>query len=468
MKASCERSTVHWSLPDLVDLEALLARTDSVDEAGRRHFVHTIRPQLNDIQDESARRRSGLRQWLEYTRDTDSMAPGQLFGHGLNLAGWTAFAILAFSGMGLVAGLLLGPNQAVHVVVFLGLTLVLPWLIYLTALLLRAAGSRHADGTLIWTRVALGLVVRDPQRQARVSTLVASLFDTRAPRRVLTAMLGGLMQRGAIGFNLGLIVAFVGCLMLFDVRFYWEATPRIGMENLLPIATQVVAWPWGWLWPQAVPDVADIAASRAVTGAVPAVGDGSWWRFLLLSLLVWGLLPRLLLLVFYQLTARRALAQLTFQAPRHRALWRQLNTIERGEVASGTTDGVLVLDVGGHGVTGESIRGYLLRRLRVNPLSTSPVAVLDADREARTEERLAAGPAGVVLLAEGWTLSPRQVQRLHARLRGLLGERVPMTWLVFALDGGRPTAPASGDMQRWTQQIDALRDPATEVAAYDG
>lgn len=449
-----------------MDFEALLADKDTVDAAGRRRFAREIRPRLVGMDDESARRRAGLRLWLEHGRADTPVSAGRLFEQALDLAAWLLFLAMAFAGMGLVAGLLLGPRQAVHVIVFLGLALVLPWLVYCAGLLLPVL-ARGGAGLAPAGRGALRLLYRDRHSRAQTSALLAALAEVRATRRALTATLAGLMQRGAVGFNLGLIAAFIACLLLFDVRFYWEATPRIGMQEALAAAADIVALPWSWAWPQAVPDSADIAVSRLAAGALPAAGDGSWWRFLLLSLLVWGLLPRLLLVVWYQLKARYALARLTFQAPRHRALWRQLNVIERGEVAPGATDGVLVLDVGGHGVTGEAVRGFLLRRLHVNPLTTTPVAVLDAEREAQTRRELAAGPAGVVLLVEGWALSPRQVETLHARLRAELGSRVPMTWLVFALADGRPTRPADGDLRRWTRQIDSLGDPATEVAGYD-
>lgn len=463
MKSRSEPAAVRWTLPDLVDFEALLARGEASDDAQRRQFVRAVRPRLAAMGDESVRRRAGLRLWLEHCRDDGQPSLGRVFGHGLNLAGWGLFALMAFAGMGLVAGLLLGSHQAVHVIVFFGLTLGLPWLVYCAGLSLRALGN-GGGGALF----ALGRFGGGYKQCKRLASLLAGLTQARATRRVLAATLAGLLQRGAVGFYLGAILAFLGCLLLFDLRFYWEATPRIGMEGLLAAVTQVVALPWAWAWPQAVPGAADITTSRAVAEALPIAGDGNWWRFLLVSLLVWGLLPRLLLLAWCRLQAHRGLRQLTFQAPRQRALWRQLNTIERGEVAPGPTDGVLVLDVGGHGVTGEAIRGFLLRRLRVNPLATTTVAVLDAEQEAQAERQLAAGPAGVVLLAEGWTLSPRQVEALHRRLRVALGARVPMTWLVFALHGAEPGPPAASELQRWTRQIDSLRDPATEVAAYDG
>src|SRR5699024_4390935 len=142
---------------------------------------------------------------------------GCLFGHALDLAGWAAFVLLACSGMALVAGLLLGPQQAAHVVIFLGLTLVLPWLLFGAGLLLRASSSGGRQAVL--AQLVLRLFGGDSERRARQSAVLNALTEALATRRVLTAVLAGLMQRGAVGFSLGAIAAFVGCLLLFDVRF---------------------------------------------------------------------------------------------------------------------------------------------------------------------------------------------------------------------------------------------------------
>ncbi len=258
--------------------------------------------------------------------------------------------------------------------------------------------------------------------------------------------------------------------MVFDVRFYWEATPETG--GLMQTTTAVIAAPWQWAWPAAVPDSATIDASRAryvdgskqVPGATSAAA--AWWRFLLMSLLVWGALPRLLLIVFFAWRTRAALAALDFQAPRHRALWRALSTIERGAVAARVDDGALVLDVGGIGVRGTDIRGFLLRTLRVNPKADHRIGVLDEAIENDSDAALAASPEHVVLLVEDWNLSPRQAGALHARVRKAIGTQTPMTWVVLGLGGGVPAAPSADHLTRWTAFVDGLRDPATEIVAY--
>ncbi len=44
---------------------------------------------------------------------------------------------------------------------------------------------------------------------------------------------------------------------------------------------------------------------------------------------------------------------------------------------------------------------------------------------------------------------------------------MPITWVIVADDNGTPGAPDAEHMTRWTAFVDGLRDPATEIAAYD-
>ena len=64
-------------------------------------------------------------------------------------------------------------------------------------------------------------------------------------------------------------------------------------------------------------------------------------------------------------------------------------------------------------------------------------------------------------------LSPRAAQRLQARVRETAGRATPITWVIVADHEGAPDTPDPEHMSRWTAFIDGLRDPATDVAAYD-
>ncbi|NQX01184.1 DUF2868 domain-containing protein, partial [bacterium] len=241
-------------------------------------------------------------------------------------------------------------------------------------------------------------------------------------------------------------------------------------RSFLETAVRILSAPWSAWWPQAAPDARVILDSRWLPGRTSglAPGPAAWWQFLLMATLVWGLLPRLLLGLLAWNAGRRALARLDFQSRGHRALWREITGTERVETDAPPLDGVLVLDVGGSGLTEAALRPFLLRRLRVHPAAWQSTAVLDPGAENQAAKALAKAPAGVVLLAEGWSLSPPRMVALHARIRACAGPAAPVKFLVANVGADRQPAAASAEESReWTRFVDSLRDPAAEVFFFE-
>ena len=240
------------------------------------------------------------------------------------------------------------------------------------------------------------------------------------------------------------------------------------MRSILERAVTILSAPWAHISP--APDSEVIEASRWLPGKHPSLPANAepWWIFLHLTTLIWGLLPRAILwLIAYQ-AGKRALAGLDFQGRAHRALWRELTAMERIESDEKPLDGVLVLDVGGSGLAESALRPFLLRRLRVHPALWKPVAVLDAGAEREAAEALTKAPAGIVLLAEGWALSPPRMTDLHRRIRNNAGSDVPVKFLVANADSsGQPAAATAGERREWERFVDSLRDPAAEVHFFE-
>jgi len=167
-------------------------------------------------------------------------------------------------------------------------------------------------------------------------------------------------------------------------------------------------------------------------------------------------------------SGRRALARLDFQARAHRALWRDLTGSARVETGDRPLDGALVLDVGGSGLTADALHSFLLRRLRVHPVGWHSVAVLDPGAEAEAARALANAPAGVVLLAEGWALSPARMHGLLAKIRASSGPDTPVKFLVANTSPDQtPAAPNPDERHEWERFVDSLRDPEAEVFFYE-
>jgi hypothetical protein len=204
---------------------------------------------------------------------------------------------------------------------------------------------------------------------------------------------------------------------------------------------------------------------KNVSGETGGDNWDAFFRFIFAALFVWGLLPRLLLWGLAVSKERKTLAALEFQDVEHRKLWREISRVERAVTMEGMKDGVVLLDVGGLGIETDEIRPFLLQRLRVNPERSFAVGILDASEEREAWQAMKAAPCGVVLLVEGWDLSPKQISALILRIRREAGAETVLRILVM---GDGVEAPGGEDFMAWQGFVDGLRDPKLECVAFEG
>ncbi|NQU48603.1 MAG: DUF2868 domain-containing protein, partial [Planctomycetes bacterium] len=112
-----------------------------------------------------------------------------------------------------------------------------------------------------------------------------------------------LTQRFGVFFNLGALLVFAWLVLFSDLAFAWSTTPANIDPSFLTGLVTALAWPWAWLMPQWVPDSTAIESTRwsrlddafmAADQEIAAGYAASWWIFLFMALLCWGLLPRLI------------------------------------------------------------------------------------------------------------------------------------------------------------------------------
>jgi hypothetical protein len=132
---------------------------------------------------------------------------------------------------------------------------------------------------------------------------------------------------------------------------------------------------------------------------------------------------------------------------------------QRADVSEAPLDGVLVVDVGGTGLKKNDLRGYFLRRLRVNPGEWFEVGVWDGKGEAAVAESIRDAPAGVVLLGEGWALSPPRMAALHKQIRSLAKRETPVYFLVVNVGSDGKLAEVKAEEKTvWNDFADSLAD----------
>ncbi len=449
-----------WTLESLVDFEQEIATPSGTPSAARTAVIAATRGLEG-----AAARRVGMRVWLA---EVGRIRAGRKFSGALSLVGAALALILFLAGISAVLGLLDGERGGVNVVLFLAILIGGQWLVLLLALagwLLRGRASEGFSGV----QALVGKLARKFSRNADETWWDNLMAGGGSPRAAVLWRIARLTQAVGVFFNIGILTGLAGLVLVKHVGFFWETTTDLAMRSALGTTVEILSAPWSGWWPSAVPDAAVIDASRWIPTRTEglAPGPAAWWEFLLMATFVWGLIPRAILWLLAWHAGRRALAKLDFQGRAHRALWRELTGADRIETDEKPLDGVLVLDVGGSGLTSDVLRPFLLRRLRVHPAAWHSVAVLDAGAEEEAAQALAKAPAGVVLLAEGWSLSPARMSVLHAKIRSSAGLQTPVKFLIANVDDrSRPASPTDDERREWERFVDSLRDPAAEVFFY--
>lgn len=447
-------------MEEVIDLEQALV-TDSKPTSSLKASVMEAARGLEGAEARSV----GLRAWLDVSRKSPSA--GNRFVVSLSMVSAGVGLLMFVGGISGVLGMLNRSRGGIDVLLFLVVLLGVQWLILLMAILGWIFRHKTARGFSA-LQTLVGKVVH--RFSGDGDGWWNRLMDGGgAPRSALLWRLARLAQGAGICFNLGIIAGLLGMVMIKNVGFFWETTTEAAMRETLVHIVRALSYPWSGVWPAAVPDASVIEASRWLPDQKDALppGPAAWWMFLLMATVVWGMLPRLVWWVLADAALRKALGNLDFQARHHRSLWRELTGVDRVDTDEKPLDGVLVLDVGGSGLRQDDLRPFLLQKLRVNPASWHSLAVLDPGAESEAQAALRLAPAGVVLLAEGWALSPPRMSALHSQIRSVAGAETPVKFLVANVSpNGLPVAASEVEKKEWERFVDSLRDPFAEVFPF--
>lgn len=415
-------------------------------------------------------RRVGMKVWLEGQRRGKGELPGDAWGGGRLLVGAVVCVGMFLVGIGVMTGLLDRERMGFHVPMVVGVAVGLQLLVLVGAGFAWLVRGRFSKGFGFVQRLAAWLIGKLGGGGKMAWWRTLKLEGGRA-WEALGWNLVRLTQAGAVMFSVGLMTGLLGCIWFLEVVFFWESTAPMWMAEKIFEVCGLLGRPWSWIFPEWVPTMDVIWGTRWING----VAEGgrlefaeTWYSFLFAAIFVWGLLPRLILWMFAVYKERKALSSLDFQAKRHRELWREMMGTRRADVSEAPLDGVLVLDVGGTGLEMEALRGFLLRRMRVNPGEWFEVGVWDEKGEEAAAKSIRNAPAGVVLLAEGWALSPPRMKALHSQVRGMAGPDTSVYFLVVNTGGGgEPLEVQEDEKTIWKDFADGLADASAEVFFYE-
>ena len=130
------------------------------------------------------------------------------------------------------------------------------------------------------------------------------------------------LQGFGISWNLGVLAALLARVVFTDVAFGWESTSAQGPDGMHALASAFAA-PWTWFAPDACPNLQQVQHSwfhyQSGVAALDRAATASWWPWLIGFILVYGLLPRTALWLYFWTQSHAGLRKLMFDEPRHRA-----------------------------------------------------------------------------------------------------------------------------------------------------
>ncbi len=501
----------NWTYHDLLDLEHCLSQDRDQDQAylhERDRYIYLECSDDERVEDQD----SLVFHWLLSRKNqlfAEGKSPGRLVAETFR----TISLIILICGI--VAGLVSGfsffsysGTTPVNVLNFLFI-FVFSQLLMIVFLLL-AAGLRLAGFNLLPAPIAtlygiisgwflsrskkLGSHFSAEQRNTyyQLDGLLRKQKSTYSP--VFYWPLFSLSQLTMTGFNLGLLGATFFKILTSDIAFGWQSTIQFSTTFIFNM-TRILALPWSWFIPgqYAYPSTAAIEGSRIV------LKDGiyhlstqdlvSWWPFLILSILFYGLLVRLLLLGIGKIGQFRAIRSLQLNTPDLIHLIQRMTAPLVSSQADDAADSRIESDWLDHGPEqvseqsqGASYTLLLLipadvsenydpavfnKLLRTRGFSVSEYKIVlenfDSDHTLLQElhtNKLQEN-SGVLVIMESWMPPIKETLLFIQEIRSAVGDKVPIFvgLLGQGSDNHTISKPSTIEKKIWQQKIDGTADP---------
>ena len=380
-------------------------------------------------------------------------------------------------------------SQPVNVVRLIALLVVVPGLFLIVSLLLLPGRIPVLRGLqdLIAPLNPGALALAVFRRLSRASPEIANAFDWRAGRasagRFAKWQLMRWSQVAAVGFNVGALATAVLLVTFTDLAFRWSTTLEADPQVVTRIV-QAIAWPWHALVPSAVPSAELIAESQFFRLDADALASGralaAWWPFTLLTIVTYGLLPRLVLLVIAGARLRAAERALLLDDARVTALVDRMGSpavetaaLEHAESAAApTTDAADYREVKGRAnaiiwegcVSAPGARAHARNRLGLELVAIVEAGgsrPLGADRQA-LDAIGSSEPGTVVVFTPAWEPPLLELLDFLGEVRVRAGAEHSIVVAPVA-DGAR--AMTAVEHETWARAVGRLRDPKLYVEA---
>jgi Protein of unknown function (DUF2868) len=397
---------------------------------------------------------------------------------GVGLLGGGAIALVAFRYDG---------TYPVNVVRLLGLLVVPQTVMLILTLCLvpgRIPGLRFVQDALV--TINPGAVIAGVYRHfAKSSPGAPKLFAWASARSTTTRRFAKWQmlhwsQIAAVAFNLAVIGTAAALIAFTDLAFGWSTTLPVGSDDVTRFVT-AVARPWAALLPSAVPDAELVERSQffRLEGGNSFDSDASrvlagWWSFTLLTVVVYGLIPRIVLLLVAAWRVRAAARTLLLEDPHVTALLDRLDAPDvetrgivgasdpaprpgplapTGAVVHGAANGV----IWSHGISADAARELARRQLGLELgvlIEAGDGPSLESERTAL--KAIAKGARAIIVFTPAWEPPLLEFADFLSELRSRVGASVSIV-VVPVGEGAAPVTSIERDT--WARAVARVGDP---------
>ncbi len=327
-----------------------------------------------------------------------------------------------------------------------------------------------------------------PSQHQALHTLQAWLTQSQRYRRLAFWYPLSLSQRFAVGVNLGLAGMFLFFSFASQPDFRWQSE-QLNCTSL-ERATRIIALPWHWLASQGQPSPNHIRITyqkpplSAHNDCQPISGpvEPGWWPFLFASMLVYGLIPRLLLSVLSSWQVRRAARDVALRHPDSRELLLRMQRplVDTGAwlqtAPSGFSPPVAALEPeheeqqvsfgrgfilkwAGIQLPDDDIHDLVSRQWGIDTAALHEVGGLDVSRDDEALHALEASHDidHVMLLVEAWQPPVTDYRNFVTQLRQTLRDGKMIWVLLYHRDtDGDIVTPRESDLDQWRTTLERI------------
>lgn len=512
-----------WNIEDLIDLEYFIHLEESLPDGPEKEARHKkdrafhLEQMRSHAGDKPVSRAAVLRSWLEFRRvplreshPHDHVLPGDAFRQ-LYAVMMLVMILTGFSsGSGLCFSFLVyRGSEPLNVSAYLGLFVLtqIALMAFFSAGLIvaRFRGAFRAPSLIrlllgsamvrlsVWIRKKTHRHLNASQRNSFAAALgmlrgksirYSGVFPW--PPIILT-------QVFAVWFNIGVLTATLLRIIGSDLAFGWQSTLQLSAAAV----HKGVVWlalPWSRLVPEHIahPSLAQIEGSRIILkdgiGQLSSPDLAAWWPFLCFSVLVYGLLPRIVFLTAAVVMKKRALRRVSFNSAAFDKLLLSLSspaietfaeTKENGgphdlpapvppvTAIEGLSHPMVVLvpdDIGMEGMA-KDLGRHVMTLFRT-PMSRSVQVCLDPDLDReKIDELISESQGRLALLMESWQPPIRETLQYILEIKSQGGTGFKLYLLMTGKPGvdNRLTPPGDTELTVWKEKIFALGDPDIRV-----